>query len=195
VTRQRRLDAFLDRVRRVVGGPGRRADLLTDEIRDHLTTAIEDLRRRGLDPDEAERVAIERFGPPEAILNGYELEANVMTLWLSRVLALLAAVTTVVAAIIVIHSIAFDDGSAAVEAVKIGQSALVIAAGLITLRYWSRGKIQSAAAMGGVGIWLAVSGAAGAAWTLRLAQTTGDLMVAAQGTLLAWMAIARSARA
>jgi hypothetical protein len=53
-------------------------------------------------------------------------------------------------------------------------------------------------------IWLLVSGAAAAVWTIHLASTTGDLeawavlanlMVAAQGALLAWMAMTRSAEA
>jgi hypothetical protein len=108
-----------------------------DEIRDHLMTAIDDLQRGGMDPRETEQMAIERFGAPEAIMKHHESEAGGMTLWLTRIVTVLAAVTTFVAAVVVIHSLVFDDGSAAVETVKVGQSALIIAAGILTLRSWS----------------------------------------------------------
>jgi hypothetical protein len=204
MTNDSRLDAFLARVRRASAAPERRADPLTDEIRDHLMTAIEDLQRGGMDPQEAEHVAIERFGAPEAILKHHELEAGVMTLWLTRILTVLAAVTTFVAAVVVVHSLAFDDGSATVETVKVGQSVLIIAAGILTLRSWSKGRVRRAEMMVVAAIWLMVSGAAAAVWTIHLASTTGDLeawavlanlMVAAQGALLAWMAMTRSAEA
>jgi hypothetical protein len=93
-------------------------------------TAIDDLRRGGMDPREAEQIAIERFGAPEAIRKHHESEAGGMTLWLTRILTVPAAVTIFVAAVVVIHSLVFDDGSAAVETVKVGQSALIIAAAM-----------------------------------------------------------------
>jgi hypothetical protein len=127
-------------------------------------TAIDDLRRGGMDPREAEQIAIERFGAPEAILKQHESEAGGMTLWLTRIVTVLVAVTTFVAAVVVIHSLVFDDGSAAVETVKIGQSALIIAAGILTLRSWSTGRVQSAEVMAVAAIWLLVSGAAAAVW-------------------------------
>jgi hypothetical protein len=76
-------------------------------------TAIDDLRRGGMDPREAEQIAIERFGAPEAIRKHHESEAGGMTLWLTRILTVPAAVTIFVAAVVVIHSLVFDDGSAA----------------------------------------------------------------------------------
>jgi hypothetical protein len=204
MTNDSRLDAFLERARRAIGAQERRADPFTDEIRDHLMTAIDDLRRGGMDPREAEQMALERFGAREAILKHHEWEAGGMTLWLTPIWTVLAAVTTFVAAVVVIHSLAFDDGSAAVETVKVGQSALIIVAAILTLRSWSTGRVQSAEVMVVVAIWLLVSGAAAAVWTIHLASTTGDLeawavlanlMVAAQGASLAWMAMTRSAEA
>lgn len=198
-----RLDVFLDRVRRIAGGSGGRTDALTDEIRDHVISAIEDLRRDGLDAEEAERVALARFGAPEAVFGGHHQEVDVMTLWMTRATMLLAAITTTIATVVVIHAAAFDDGGAAFESVKIAQGALVIAVGLMTLRYWSRGRIQSVEAVVGAGIWFAISGLAAAVWTVRLGQTTGDLeawavlanlMIAAQGILLGWMAMTKVSR-
>jgi hypothetical protein len=75
---------------------------------------------------------------------------------------------------------------------------------LLTLRSWAKGRVQRAEVMVVAAIWLLVSGAAAAVWTIHLASTTGDLeawavlanlMVAAQGALLAWMAMTRSAEA
>jgi hypothetical protein len=190
MTNDSRLDAFLERVRRAVGAQELRADPFTDEIRDHLMTAIDDLRRGGLDPREAEQMAIEHFGAPEAILKHHESEAGGMTLWLTRTLMVLAAVTTLVAAVVVIHSLVFDDGNAAMETVKVGQSALIIAAGILTLRSWSTDASRAPKSWRWPAIWLLVSGAAAAVWTMHLASSTGDLeawavlanlMVAAQG--------------
>ena len=81
-----------------------------------------------------------------------------------------------------------------------------------TLRVWDleRGALlailkgHGAEVMAVAAIWLLVSGAAAAVWTIHLASSTGDLeawavlanlMVAAQGALLAWTAMTRSAEA
>src|SRR5262245_54565127 len=44
-----RFDAFLEQVRRAVAVRGQQAEGLTDEVRDHLMSATDDLRQHGLD--------------------------------------------------------------------------------------------------------------------------------------------------
>ena len=62
----------------------------------------------------------------------------------------------------------------------------------LTVRSWAKGRVQRAEVMVVAAIWLLVSGAAAAVWTIHLASTTGDLeawavlanlMAAAQGAL------------
>jgi hypothetical protein len=171
-----------------------------DEIRDHLMTAIDDLQRGGMDPRETEQMAIERFGAPEAILKHHEPEGGGMTLWLTRILTVLAAVTTFVAAVVAIHSLVFDDGSAAVETVKVGQSAR--SSSPLGSPPCDPGRRDASRAPRSwrwrrFGCWCPEP-------RQRRGSSTGDpeawavlanLMVAAQGAMLAWMAMTRSAEA
>ena len=61
------LDAFLKRLEDELRQRGGLDLRLLDEAREHLIDAVEEGRRRGLSIDDAQREAIERFGPPETI--------------------------------------------------------------------------------------------------------------------------------
>jgi hypothetical protein len=56
-----------------------------------------------------------------------QLEVDAMTRWMTRAPMLVAAVTMLVATAVVIRFAAFDDGSAALEAVKTAHGAFCLA--------------------------------------------------------------------
>ena len=68
------IDAYLDAFRAELTRLGVSDDRSFDEVRDHLTDAVEDGMRQGLSRDEAERAAIARIGEPAAIAR--QLAAN-----------------------------------------------------------------------------------------------------------------------
>ena len=59
------VDIYLGRVFDLLAGTGARGRRALVEIEDHLRCAVDDARAAGLSSADAERVAIERFGPPE----------------------------------------------------------------------------------------------------------------------------------
>ena len=61
------LDTYLRELARALRERGHAAVRIVDEAREHLVDAVEDGLRRGLAREDAERDAVERFGPPELI--------------------------------------------------------------------------------------------------------------------------------
>lgn len=69
---------------------------LVDEVADHLHTASERLELLGVDPETAQRRALARFGEPRLVaglITSVPTKGNVMSLFLSRRLGALSAVT------------------------------------------------------------------------------------------------------
>jgi len=61
------LDAYLQALASALHERGHAAARIVAEAREHLADAVEDGLRRGLTREEAEREAVERFGPPDLI--------------------------------------------------------------------------------------------------------------------------------
>jgi capsular polysaccharide biosynthesis protein len=61
------LDAYLRELARALHERGHAAVRIVAEAREHLADAVEDGLRRGLSREDAEREAVERFGPPDLI--------------------------------------------------------------------------------------------------------------------------------
>ena len=61
------LDEYLRALEGALRGRGIEPSRIVDEAREHLVDAIEDGLRRGLARDDAERAALERFGPPHLL--------------------------------------------------------------------------------------------------------------------------------
>ena len=61
------IDAYLRELRQALSERGRDDPRIVDEAREHLVDAVQDGLRRGLDRADAEREAMERFGPPDVI--------------------------------------------------------------------------------------------------------------------------------
>ena len=68
------IDEYLDTLRSELRSLGVADDRSFDEIRDHVTDAIEDGLRQGLSRDDAERAAVARVGDPATIAR--QLAAN-----------------------------------------------------------------------------------------------------------------------
>jgi hypothetical protein len=61
------LETYLQELARALLARGHDAARIVDEAREHLVDAVEDGRRRGLAREDAEREALEKFGPPDLI--------------------------------------------------------------------------------------------------------------------------------
>jgi uncharacterized protein involved in exopolysaccharide biosynthesis len=61
------IDRYLQELRQALSERGRGDQRIVDEAREHLVDAVQDGLRRGLDRVDAEREAMERFGPPDVI--------------------------------------------------------------------------------------------------------------------------------
>jgi capsular polysaccharide biosynthesis protein len=61
------LDTYLQELARALRERGHEATRIVDEAREHLVDAVEDGLRRGLAREDAEREALERFGPPDLL--------------------------------------------------------------------------------------------------------------------------------
>jgi uncharacterized protein involved in exopolysaccharide biosynthesis len=61
------LDTYLQELAHALLERGHEAARIVDEAREHLVDAVEDGVRRGLAREDAEREALERFGPPDLI--------------------------------------------------------------------------------------------------------------------------------
>lgn len=61
------LDEYLRTLEGALRGRGIEPSRIVDEAREHLVDAIEEGLRRGLARDDAERAALERFGPPHLL--------------------------------------------------------------------------------------------------------------------------------
>jgi len=61
------IDAYLQELRQALSERGREDLRIVDEAREHLVDAVQEGLRRGLDGADAEREAMERFGPPDVI--------------------------------------------------------------------------------------------------------------------------------
>ena len=61
------LDTYLRALARALHARGHAAARIVAEAREHLIDAVEDGMRRGLARDDAERDAIQRFGPPDLV--------------------------------------------------------------------------------------------------------------------------------
>jgi len=79
------LDPYLRELARALHERGHEASRIVDEAREHLVDAVEDGLRRGLAREDAEREAVERFGPPELIA----AQAPIRSHWMARVTAAL----------------------------------------------------------------------------------------------------------
>jgi len=62
-----RLDEYLRALEDALLGRGLDPSRIVDEAREHLVDAIEEGLRRGLTREDAERAALERFGPPQLL--------------------------------------------------------------------------------------------------------------------------------
>ena len=61
------LDTYLEELARALRERGHAASRIVEEAREHLADAVEDGLRRGLAREDAEREAVERFGPADVI--------------------------------------------------------------------------------------------------------------------------------
>src|SRR6185369_6166203 len=61
------VEAYLQELRQTLSERGRDDSRIVDEAREHLVDAVEDGLRRGLEQADAEREAVERFGPPSVV--------------------------------------------------------------------------------------------------------------------------------
>ena len=77
------IDDYLARLRQELQRHGCEDARLIEEAREHLADDIDEGVRRGLTPEEAEREAFERFGPPEVIARSTIKERTDMRNWLS----------------------------------------------------------------------------------------------------------------
>jgi len=177
-----------------------RAERMVEEIADHLAGAAADLRAAGLPPEEAERRAVERCGSPDAIAAAYRAQVapdpEVHTM-LKHLLGACAIVTALIAATVYTYSMLSADASTGWKAILAIACLVVLAQAALTFRFaWGRRR------MGALGLCLLYVGAlamialgGGAfAWTIHLAETTGDLesyavlhalLLAGQGALTA----------
>jgi len=72
------LDLYLRELARALHERGHEASRIVDEAREHLVDAVEDGLRRGLAREDAEREAVERFGPPELIAAQAPIRSHMM---------------------------------------------------------------------------------------------------------------------
>lgn len=79
------IDDYLARLRQALQRHGCEDARLIEEAREHLADGIDEGLRRGLTPEDAEREAFERFGPPEVIARSTVEERRSMRNWLSAV--------------------------------------------------------------------------------------------------------------
>ena len=90
------LDAYVSRLRKELSARWLDQDRLIAEAREHLVDRIEDGRRRGLSPEEAEQQAFDGFGSPETIAACAAAERNHM--WDRKWWVLIPTITLAVVA-------------------------------------------------------------------------------------------------
>jgi hypothetical protein len=98
---------------------------------------------------------------------------------LKKLLFLFAAFTSLSAAVVGLHSLFIDTGSPLAWTIcKVASAATVVSIGIVTWRYWraeASRRFFNAKLLRLAAIWLFVLACASAAWTVHLAQVTGDL--------------------
>jgi capsular polysaccharide biosynthesis protein len=72
------LETYLQELARALRERGHEASRIVDEAREHLVDAVEDGLRRGLAREDAEREAVERFGPAELIAAQAPMRSHMM---------------------------------------------------------------------------------------------------------------------
>jgi hypothetical protein len=124
---------------RIPGVDGRR---LTDEVAAHLAEAASELREQGCAPVDAERAAVERFGPPERLIEAIasDVEGGTMAGWIRTAWGVVgsAGVAALVAVQVLVPSESAVHGPLrALPAASM--AAIVVAAGALATGRRSRG--------------------------------------------------------
>jgi len=143
-----RIIRYLDDLTRALRADGAFDAAVVDEVRDHLSDAIEDGIRRGLPADAAEREAIARCGPPDVV--AAHVAAGVPRVRRRALLALCAATVLASAylslSLVILRPPLANYGLWAIEATLFAvQGALTIAA-LVrggSLAAWSRALLTA----------------------------------------------------
>jgi hypothetical protein len=204
------IERYLDDLRRLLRGPGRRR--IVAEVEAHLREAAARLEDAGMTPREADCEAVAAFGPPEDVAAGFASEQAARTLgWASRIL--LAAVVGFVPLYGLVENLAPPaPWASAADAPdhltwKLAvTNVLVIAAGLLAVGVFvaARGYRREPGAAGRrarplsaaivlTGTVLAVAAALGAVETVQRAAVYRELAVPGTFTTLELAAVVASA--
>ena len=154
-------------------------DRILPEIEDHLCQRADQLRAEGWDPDKAEREAIERFGAISRVVSQFQKQPPLPceeVIMMRRSLTVLMVLTTAYAALYVVFSV-FNEPTAIFTYVKVALAAIVIAYGMLILRWqWHSSPLgdneRFAVFIGGLS--LIEIGTANMVWTAHLGLVSGD---------------------
>ena len=132
-------DDYLARLSRELGKRGLVDARIVEEAHGHLTDATERQMQSGMSRDEAERLAIERFGAPDAVANTFAAERFAV---LNRVLFILAVLIGI--------GIAYVDSRPTWDDAGVTAFALLVSAGVFGLARPQRPWLWALA----IGIWI-----------------------------------------
>jgi hypothetical protein len=170
---------YLEEFSRQLPPHGRHANRVLREIEDHLCQTADQLRHQGIEPAEAARLAVQRFGAPRDVFAQFELEAPIESEVMVMVRYLLinvACVTLLFAAAFLILGW-FDDAPTTVFVAKVVVSTLILGCSFVLLyrlRTTKPMQLRERGIVMGCGLISIVLGVAGAVWTAHLGLTTGD---------------------
>jgi hypothetical protein len=172
------IDLFMAEFARSIRGNGPRAKRLLDEIEDHLRERAAQLSEKGLEPDDAELAAVNRFGSISCILRQFEREVPLESEVSPMLRYCITPVAILTAAYATLHLVFLwiDDAPWGWTLVKLVVATSVLAynvALLYELQQKAMGFIERWFVFSGALVLVAI-GAASTVWTIHLGQISGD---------------------